>query len=245
MNSYIEACFVTGAGKGIGRAVVDLALQKKQFIIALVKNKRDLKSDKKKKLKVFYGDVTKPKHIDKIFTYCLKNQIYIKYLINNAGQRQRKPFLKINKSDLLKIFQVNFFSVFFIIQKYILYLNKIKKKGSVVNVGSIVGQLGFNCLTGYGSTKSAINGLTKSLTAEFTKEKLRFNVVNPGFTKSSFYKKFKTKDKKLYNWTLSRIPNKKWAEPIEIAKLIHFLCSDESSYINGESISIDGGWTNT
>ena len=77
------------------------------------------------------------------------------------------------------------------------------------------------------------------------KEKLRFNVVNPGFTKSSFYKKFKTKDKKLYNWTLSRIPNKKWAEPIEIAKLIHFLCSDESSYINGESISIDGGWTNT
>ena len=128
MNSYIEACFVTGAGKGIGRAVVDLALQKKQFIIALVKNKRDLKSDKKKKLKVFYGDVTKPKDIDKIFTYCLKNQIYIKYLINNAGQRQRKPFLKINKSDLLKIFQVNFFSVFFIIQKYILYLNKIKKK---------------------------------------------------------------------------------------------------------------------
>lgn len=245
MNSYVEACFVTGAGKGIGKAIVDLSLQKKNFIIALVRNRKDFKFNKNKNLKVFYGDVTKLKDIDKIFSYCLKNHIYIKYLINNAGQRQRKSFLKIKKNDLQKIFQVNFFSIFFIIQKYILYLDKIKKSGSVVNIGSIVGQLGFDGLTGYGSTKSAINGLTKCLTAEFSKEKLRFNVVNPGFTKTSFYKEFKTKNKKLYKWTLSRIPNKKWAEPLEVARLILFLCSDESSYINGESISVDGGWTNT
>ena len=77
MNSYVEAYFVTGAGKGIGKAIVDLSLEKKNFIIALVRNKKDFKLNKKKNLKVFYGDVTKLKDIDKIFSYCLKNHIYI------------------------------------------------------------------------------------------------------------------------------------------------------------------------
>ena len=73
---------------------------------------------------------------------------------------------------------------------------------------------------------------------------IRANTVNPGFTKSSFYKKFKQK-KSLYKWTLSRIPQSRWGEPNEIANLICFLISENSSYITGESINIDGGWSNS
>ena len=80
--------------------------------------------------------------------------------------------------------------------------------------------------------------------SEFSKnhKKIRINCINPGFVKTSFYKKFK-RNKSLYNWTLNKTPLKRWATPSEISNLIIFLLSDKSTYINGQSINIDGGWT--
>ena len=119
----------------------------------------------------------------------------------------------------------------------------LKKKNirSIVNISSIVGKNGFKELTGYASTKSALVGLGKSLAAEFGYLGLRINTINPGFIKTSYYSKFRKKNK-LYNWTLSRTPIKRWGESYEVANLIIFLLSDKSSYINGEDINIDGGW---
>ena len=118
---------------------------------------------------------------------------------------------------------------------------KNKEHCSIVNIGSIVGKIGFTELSGYASTKSALLGLTKSLSTEFTKNNVRFNVINPGFIKTSYFKNFKKK-KKLYNWTLSRIPIKKWGEPKDISEFLVFMMSDKSRYFNGEDINIDGGW---
>ena len=122
------------------------------------------------------------------------------------------------------------------------YLIKKKLDGSIVNIGSIVGQLGFSELAGYASTKTALIGLTKSFAAEMANKNIRANIVSPGFTKTSFYKKFK-RNNKLYKWTISRIPMKRWGDPHEVANLICFLISDKSSYITGENINIDGGWS--
>ena len=69
---------------------------------------------------------------------------------------------------------------------------------------------------------------------------INFNCINPGFTKTSYFSKFKKK--KLYDWTLNKISMKRWAESGEISKLVVFLASNNSSYINGEVINIDGGW---
>ncbi len=235
---------LTGASKGIGRSILDLLLKKKLPVIVLVRNPKDLlKYKNNKNIKIFKCDVTDKKTLDKIFSYIKKQKINIKYLINNAGLRQRKKFLKITNQDIKNVFDTNFFSLFNITQMFTKYVEKKKYKSSVVNISSIVGTLGFDELSGYGSTKSAVDGLTKCLASEF-KGKIRFNSIRPGFTKTSFYSKFKKK-KKLYNWTLSRIPSKRWADPEEIAELVFFLCSDKSSYINGETINIDGGWTNT
>ena len=126
-------------------------------------------------------------------------------------------------------------------QIFATYSIKFKIKSSIVNVGSIVGENGFTELAGYSSTKGAINSLTKSFAVEFAKKNIRANVVNPGFIKSSYFNKFKNK-KKLYNWTLSRIPMQRWGENIEVVNLIEYLISDKSSYINGACINIDGGW---
>ncbi len=237
--------FLTGASKGIGRSFLDLLIKHQCFVIILVKNKKEMTEYfDNKKIIIFEGDVCDDKIITRIFSYVIKNKIDIKYLINNAGQRQRKNFLEIQDRDIRNIFDVNFFSVFRLTQEFVRYVKKKKYNASVVNISSIVGSSGFSALSGYGSTKAAITGLTKCLAAEYS-GKIRFNSINPGFTKTSFYNDFKNKEKKLYRWTLSRTPMKRWGRPEEIAELIYFLCSDKSSYINGESINIDGGWSNT
>ena len=124
------------------------------------------------------------------------------------------------------------------------FVIKNKIKGSVINISSIVGQLGFKDLSAYASSKGALTALTKSYSVEMSKFGIRANSISPGFVKTSFFEKFKNKRKKLYNWTLSRIPQNRWADPNEIAELIGFVLSDKSKYLNGENISIDGGWTN-
>ena len=236
---------LTGASKGIGRSFLELLVKKRQLVIVLVRNANELSFLKNNKnITIFEGDVTNDKTLINIFKYIKKKKIRVKYLINNAGQRQRKNFLKISKQDIKKIFEVNFFSIFNLTQKFVKYSHRKNYNSSVVNVSSIVGSKGFDDLSGYGSTKSALDGFTKCLASEF-KGKIRFNSIKPGFTKTSFYEKFKKKQNKLYKWTLTRTPMKRWGEPLEIAELIYFLCSDKSSYINGETINIDGGWSNT
>ena len=83
---------------------------------------------------------------------------------------------------------------------------------------------------------------SKCLSVEFAKINLRINLVSPGFTKTSYFKNFK-KNNKLYNWTKSKIPIQRWASAKEISNLVNFLISDKSSYIMGQEIFIDGGWT--
>ena len=135
---------------------------------------------------------------------------------------------------------------FQIIQEYVKYLGKDNKEYcSIVNIGSIVGKLGFSELSAYASSKSALMGLTKSLAVELVDKKIRINIINPGFIKTSYYKNFRERKKNLYKWTLSRIPSKKWGEPKDISEFILFLLSDKSKYFNGEDITIDGGWTNS
>ena len=235
---------ITGAGKGIGFDSVKNCIREGAFVYALIKNKNDKKKFNifhKNSYKVIVGNVNNNKLILKTFKDSIKSKKIISGLVNNAGMRFRKKFSLITEKELHEVFKVNFYSIFFLIQNFRNYLSKLKRKGSVVNVSSIVGEIGFKELSAYASSKGALTSLTKSLASELSSEDIRLNSISPGFIKTSFYKKFKKK-KKLYNWTLSRIPMNRWGSPEEISKLISFLISDDSSYINGENINIDGGW---
>lgn len=233
---------VTGAGKGIGFATTIALINKGYYVFALIRDRKDNKKFKNLiNLKIFNGDANNHKLIEKIIKYANNKKRPISGLVNNAGIRQRKNFLKINEKDLKKIFEINFFSVFKNMQIFSKNLFKKKLKGSIVNISSIVGQRGFKELSAYGSTKGAVISLTKGFAVEFARNNVRANCVSPGFTKTSFYKKFKKK-KKLFNWTMSRIPLARWGEASEVAEIICFLISEKSEYINGENINIDGGW---
>jgi|TARA_B100001093_G_scaffold82810_1_gene74237 NAD(P)-dependent dehydrogenase (short-subunit alcohol dehydrogenase family) len=242
MNYKINNILVTGAGKGIGQATTNLLISKGKYVYALIKDKNDNKKFKGyNNLKIINGDVNNLNLIKKIFKDANKNKKIITGLVNNAGIRQRKDFLKINKIDLKNIFDTNFFSVFYLMQIFTKNLIEKKVSGAIVNISSIVGQTGFSELSSYASTKGALISLTKCFATEMAKYKIRANSISPGFTETSYFKNFKKKQK-LYNWTLSRIPLKRWGRSDEISNLIFFLLSKDASYINGENINIDGGW---
>jgi len=234
---------VTGVGKGLGYDLLKRIIFYGGFVYGITRSKSDLKKFKNlKNCKIFLGDVTNNKIIKQLLKQSLKDKRIIHGFVNNAGQRQRKKFNSISQKDLKTLFDTNFFSIFENMQIFSNYLIKKRNSGSIVNVGSIVGQNGFSELSGYASTKTALIGLTKSFSKEMARHNIRANLINPGFVKTSYFNKFKKK-RKLYKWTLSRIPQKRWGEPIEVSNLICFLLSDLSVYINGASINIDGGWT--
>ncbi len=236
---------ITGAGKGLGESCVHSFSKNGGFVIALIKNKKD--NDKFRNipnLKIYNGDVRNKKLITKIFVESKKNKKSINCLVNNAGIRFRKKFSSIKKKEIENVFNINFFSIFYMMQIFSSFVQKNKIKGSIVNISSIVGQLGFNELSGYASSKGALTALTKSYAVEMSEIGIRANTISPGFIKTSYYENFKKNKKKLYKWTLSRIPQKRWADPKEVAELVSFVLSDKSRYLNGENISIDGGWSN-
>lgn len=236
---------ISGVGKGLGLDMLYKCVENGAFVYGFTRSKKDLKKIKKKylqKSKIFIGDASNDKFIKKLFNYFKKNKISLDGLINNAGQRQRKSFFDFTKQDINKILKINFISVF-IISQYFLKNIKKENNNSIVNIGSIVGEKPFSDLIGYASSKSAVSGFTKSLALELFKKKYntRVNCINPGFTKTSYYKNFK-KNKELYLWTLNNISAGRWGESSEISKLAIFLLSDKSSCINGQIINIDGGW---
>lgn len=234
---------VTGVGKGLGFDILKTIISYNGFVYGITRSKSDLKKfDKIKNCKIFLGDITNSKILEKVFIQSKKDKRIITGFVNNAGARQRLNFKNITKSKLKVLFDNNFFSIFENMRIFSDYLIRKKISGSIVNIGSIVGNNGFSELAGYASTKTALTGLTKSFASEMAKRNIRANIINPGFIKTSYFENFKSK-KKLYNWTLSRIPLKRWGEPKEVSHLTCFLLSNLSTYITGTSINVDGGWT--
>ena len=242
-----KTIMISGVGKGLGKIFLENCIENGAFVIGFTRSKIDLKKIKKKYLKrskIFIGDGKDTKFIDKIFSYLKLKDIKLDGLINNAGERQRSSFVEIDYEKIKELISNNFISKFYLTQKFIKHIKQKKIPRSIINIGSIVGDQGFSDLSGYGSTKGALTGFTKCLAVELSEKKFncRVNIINPGFVKTSYYKNFK-KNKKLFKWTIEKTLLKRWGEPKEISNLVIFLLSEKSSYINGQKINIDGGWT--
>jgi NAD(P)-dependent dehydrogenase (short-subunit alcohol dehydrogenase family) len=236
---------ITGAGKGIGESCLKNFIENGAYVYAIIKVAKDnYKFKNLKNISIINGNVSNTKLIQGVIQKSIKDKKKINCVVNNAGIRHRKDFINISDKELTKVFEVNFFSIFRILQLISKFWVKNNIEGNVVNITSIVGQIGFKQLSAYASSKGALVSLTKSFALEFSDFGIRANSLSPGFTKTSFYDEFK-KNKTLYNWTLSRIPQKRWGSSHEISEMVSFLLSDRCKYINGENINIDGGWLNS
>ncbi len=242
-----KVCIITGVGKGIGYETAILLKNQGVKLGLITRDKRDLKkllqvldvSDSD----VYYqaGDVsdedTVKSFVSKVFTKFER----IDVLINNAGIRFRKEFLKIEYKEWQNVMNVNAGSTFLFCREVGKYMVK-QKSGSIINIASIIGTLGLPELAGYGASKGAIISLTKTLALEWSEYGITVNAIAPGFCNTSYADSFK-KNNELYNFTLERIPMKRWGMPIDVGNTCVYLASNMSAYVTGEVISVDGGWS--
>lgn len=244
-NKFKNIGIITGIGKGIGFALCSNFLKNNYKIHALNRtSNKEIIALKKKYSENFYFykiDITNYASVKKVIKKISRVEKNIDFLVNNAGVRSRVSLDQLNEKEIKRVIYTNLISHINITKEFLSYKNKEQK--SIVMISSIVGNLGFKDLSSYASSKGALEAFSKSIAIEYAKKKVRINCIAPGFIKTSYFNNFKKKRKKLYDWTITRIPMGRWGEPDEIYPMVEFLISDKSSYVTGSTFYIDGGWT--
>jgi len=242
-----KVCIVTGAGKGFGKSIAEKFLEHGGKLALITRSKEDvdrlnaeLGVDDARILTVC-GDVADQAIVDEFVLQTENKFGRVDVLVNNAGMRFRKKFKDISAEEFKTVFDVNVMSMFYLC-KAVLPIMVKQESGKIINMSSVAGTLGLPDLSGYVTSKAAIIGLTKSLALEYAEKNIQVNALAPGFCKTSYFDNFKQKSD-LYDFTMDRIPMRRWGESEEIANACIFLASSLSSYVTGDVMNVDGGWS--
>ena len=228
--------FISGASRGIGNSIAYHFAENNFKVVGT--SRKEFEFDKKiENLIPLKLDVTSRKNIKDCFNYLKTKNLLPDILINNAGINSDQIFLKMKDENWDNVIDTNLNGVFNLSKIFVKNMVK-NKKGRIINISSISGLMGNPGQVNYASSKSALNGFTKSLAKELGSRNITVNCVAPGYvdTDMTSFLDEDTKKQIEESIPLGRIGNGK-----DIAKLVAFLASDEASYITGQTISIDGG----
>lgn len=235
---------VTGGTRGIGKQII-LELAQNGYDIAT--NYRTENDDLKDlinqvekigvKINTYKCDVSNYENAEEFIKNVISDYGEIDVLVNNAGITKDGLLMRMKKEDFEDVIDVNLVGTFNITRNVIPYMIKAKE-GRIVNVSSVVGVSGNAGQTNYSASKAGIIGFTKSLAKEVASRNITVNAVAPGFiqTKMTDVLKEEVKDE-----ILKQIPLKRFGTTDDVAKVVKFLVSEDSAYITGQVINIDGG----
>ena len=236
----MKKILITGASGGIGSSIADKFLKNKYEMILTSSSDNSLS-----KLKEKYGnnhhyyilDFNNPDENITILKKISEEHQDLNIIVNNAGITDDSLLLRMKTDQWNKVIQANLSSNFTIIKA--LLPNMIKNKsGNIIGISSVVATSGNPGQSNYVAAKSGMIGFYKSIALEVASRNINVNIVSPGFIISPMTDKLNDKQK---NIILEKIPMKRFGESNEIADLVYFLSSDESSYITGQNIHINGG----
>ena len=163
--------------------------------------------------------------------------IDVDFLVLNAGVTKDNIFLRMSSEEWSNVIDVNLNSSFYLLKHFIKKMVK-KRYGRIVFISSVVAHTGNPGQVNYTASKAAISGMVKSLALEVSSRNITVNSVAPGFIESNMTNKLNENQK---STILDRIPMKKLGSPLDIAKTVGFLCSDNADYITGQTIHVNGG----
>jgi 3-oxoacyl-[acyl-carrier protein] reductase len=235
---------VTGGSRGIGRSIVQVLIENGANVgftfssseSAAKEISTNLNSSSNKCI-AYKSDASKLNECEKLVDSFLNDFDTIDVLINNAGITKDNLLMRMSEDDFDRVVDVNLKSVFNMTKACQRVFLK-NRKGSIINMSSVVGVKGNAGQSNYAASKSGIIGFSKSIAQEIGSRNIRCNVIAPGFIKTEMTDKLS--DSLVDSWT-ENIPLKRAGESLDVANLCLFLASDLSSYITGQVIHVDGG----
>ena len=240
----MSVALITGATRGIGKQIA-LTLSKAGFDIAINYRREndELKSLKEEieannvKCLLVQGDVSNFDDCERFVKETVEGLGSIDVLVNNAGITKDMLLMRMKKEDFEQVIDTNLVGTFNVTKNVISYMMKARK-GNIVNISSVVGISGNAGQTNYSASKAGIIGFTKSLAKEVASRNIRVNAVAPGFIETNMTDVLKDEVKAeiAKNIPLGRMGN---AE--DVANAVKFLVSEDSSYITGQVLQVDGG----
>ena len=231
---------VTGASGGIGNAIIKKLYKAGANILASgtrIEKLEELKSNFEN-IKILKFDISKSEKIEEFIENATSELGgSLDGLVNNAGITQDNLAIRMSLDEWQKVININLTSTF-LMSKFAIKKMLKNKSGKIVNITSVVGHTGNLGQANYTASKAGIVAMSKSLALEYAKKNININCISPGFIKTAMTDKI---DEKFKEIIVSKIPSARLGEPDDIANAVLFLISDQSNYINGETLHVNGG----
>ncbi len=235
---------ITGASRGIGASIAKtLASYGLKVWINYRNGVNEAETIKNEieanggKAAIIKADVTNEDEFNNAIKTIIDSDGELSYLVNNAGITKDKLALRMSVEDFNDVISANLTSAFIGCKAALKVMGK-KRFGSVVNISSIVGEMGNPGQTNYSASKGGLNAMTKSFAKEAAPRGIRYNAVTPGFIQTNMTDELKEEVKEQYE---KNIPLSRFGKAEEIADAVAFLLSNHSSYITGEILKVNGG----
>ncbi|MBR3632629.1 MAG: 3-oxoacyl-[Elusimicrobiaceae bacterium] len=234
---------ITGATRGIGYALAE-AFAKAGTDVAVCGTHEDAVQQTVEKLRAFgtkvFGlrtDISSEADCENFVQGAVKELGGLDVLVNNAGITKDGLTVRMSEADWANVINVNLTGTFLMCKAALKVMFK-KRSGSIVNISSVIGQMGNAGQANYAASKAGIIGLTKSLAREFGSRGVRVNAVAPGFVRTAMTDALSEEMKEK---ALEAVVLKRFAEPQDIAKAVMFLASQDAAYITGQVLAVNGG----
>lgn len=239
-----KVALITGGTRGIGKGIA-LTLAKEGYDIAInyrtenddvINTKKEIE-DLNVKCLMVHGDVSNFNECKNFVDEVVKEYGNIDVLVNNAGITKDTLLLRMTEEDFNAVIDVNLVGTFNVTKNVVPYMVKAKS-GRIVNISSVVGVSGNAGQSNYSASKAGIIGFTKSLAKELGSRNILVNAVAPGFIETNMTDVLKEEVK---GEIAKQIPLKRMGKVEDVARVVKFLASEDSAYITGQVINVDGG----
>lgn len=232
---------VTGASRGIGRAIAQKFADEGHFVIGTATSEKGAEAIEEY-LSEAGGigrvlDVCDEEAIDNLFEEIDSVYGSVNVLVNNAGITKDGLLMRMKNEDWSDVIDTNLTSIYRTSRRAIKGMMKARS-GRIINITSVVGQMGNAGQANYAASKAGVEGFTRALAREIGSRGVTVNCVAPGFVETDMTEEL---DERLINSMLDAVPLGRMAQPEEIAAAVTFLASDEASYITGEVLAVNGG----
>ena len=231
---------VTGASGGIGNSIVEKLHKYGANILATGTSVEKLENLKKKfnNIKILKFDISEHEKIEEFINNATDELGgSLDCIINNAGITKDNLSIRMSLDEWTKVINVNLTSTF-LMSKYSIKKMLKNKSGKIINITSVVGHTGNVGQANYAASKAGIVAMSKSLAIEYAKKNININCISPGFINTAMTDQI---DEKFKEAIISKIPSNRLGNPEDVANAVIFLSSDQSDYINGETIHVNGG----